>query len=178
MRRFVGGILVSLGLVLGLTTLVPTAQAAAESRLAAAGIDASELKPGWVLDGENVIWGGGDAILSFGAAAASNACASGYLCLYDNSSFDDQNKDGVPDGEMIVRLRGTGQHYMSWYNFDNKMSSWKNYMADGVLYFFDAPGGALADGCWPSGQSSYHVGQWANDRVSAIYIFGPTGDCG
>ncbi len=132
MRTVVRGLLLPLSLTVGLTVFAPSAQAQAVARTAAAGIDAGTLKPGWVLEGENVIWGDGDAILSFGAAAASNACASTYVCLYDNIYFDDQNRDGTPDGAKIVRLRGAVMHYMSWYGFDNMMSSWKNYAAVGV----------------------------------------------
>jgi len=167
-RRFLQGVLVPLGLAVGLLAFAPNAQATAEHRLAVAGIDAGSLKPGWTLDGENVVWDNGDAILSFGTAAASNTCASTYVCLYDNINFDDQNRDGVPDGAMIARLRGQGDHDLGWYGFDNKMSSWKNYAAVDAIWFYNYPTSGTSY-CMSSGTSV--ANEWVDsDKVSALWI--------
>ncbi len=168
MRRILRGVLVPLGMALGLVAFAPSAQATAAHRLAVAGIDAGSLKPGWVLEGENIMWDNGDVVLSFGTAAASNTCASTYVCLYDNINFDDQNRDGVPDGAKIARLRGKGDHDMRWYGFDNMMSSWKNYAAVDAVWYYNYPAGGGGI-CMRSGTSQANE-QSNSDQMSTLWI--------
>jgi hypothetical protein len=173
--------------VLGVVAFLPANAAAsptapAELRMAAAGIDLANLKPGYVVNGYEIVWGDRDAVMYFGresdrAVNGVHDCPTDYACLFENSNFDDQNGDGVRDGRRIVALKGRDvwHNLGAWYDFDNKMSSWVNKGVHARWYWHDwrtpTPNECMYP--WFSYDVAKHAPSW-NDQASTLWIYQAT----
>jgi hypothetical protein len=73
---------VAVSVLVGLLLVAPSASATTDAaRLAAAGIDASVLAPGWSIVGDEIWWEDGQVRRSIGDTEL--ACRAGYVCAYE-----------------------------------------------------------------------------------------------
>lgn len=171
--------------VLGVVAFLPAYAAAsptapAELRMAAAGINVANLKPGYQVNGYEIVWDDGDAIMFFGREPTRfdvddiYACPLDYACLFENSNFDDQNGDGIRDGKRIVALRGRGvwHNLGAWYDFNDKMSSWVNRGVHARWYWHDWKTPTPNECMYPHFANDVAKFQptW-NDKASTLWIY-------
>lgn len=149
------------------------------ARLAALGIDITKYKPGWKIVGKEVHWEKEQAVLSLEPMLISD-CPSGWVCLFENVNFNDQNHDGRTDpGTRMLRFSATGRWlYMATWNFNDKMSSWYNRRGLDARWYHNAwpqdPPPAL---CMNPGATASYAGSDHNDKMSMLWIYTNTTTC-
>jgi hypothetical protein len=99
--------------------------------------------------------------------ASSIPCGGGYTCLYEDTFFGGRRLQWR-DRNQLINLRN--------YNFDNKMSSWRNDNDVDARWYYDA-GGSGTSRCMNAGFISPFVGWIDNDEASSLRIYGSATAC-
>lgn len=137
--------------------------------LAAAGINAAELAPGWTIEGDEIRWG--DSIAATLGPAAYDDCPSGWVCL-----FQDKNYAGRMLKFQDVGLNGD----MRDYSFNDQMSSWRSRRALDARWYYDYNGSGTSR-CMESVSSNTDVGAGFfnadNDEMSSFRIYSTDDRC-
>ena len=163
-------LLTSLGATQASTAVAPAADTAPASRLAAAGIDASRLAPGWTIDNDNLVWDNGAVMASLSPSAASD-CDSGYVCFFEDKSYTGRK----------LQFRDTGlRANMNDYSFNDKMSSWVSRRSLDARWYYNY-GGTGTSRCIASLAKNPDVGAGAsnfdNDEMSSFRIYSTSTAC-
>lgn len=136
-----------IALVLPLSQVTAQAEVDAAGELAVAGIDAAELRPGWQLVGDEIVWDDGAVMASISPAGADD-CNSGYLCFWEHDNFTGRRLQFQAAG-----LRAD----MRDYSFNDTMSSWRNRNSRDARWYHDI-GGSGGSRCMNNGTRNSDVG--------------------
>lgn len=137
--------------------------AAAVQAVTAAGIDISQLAPGWTVKDQEIVWADG-TMASLGAMAYED-CASGYVCFWENASY----------GGRRLQFQDTGlRSSMADYSFNDQMSSWRSRRSLDARWYYNT-GGDGTSRCMESGAANSNVGDgglnFDNDEMSSFRIY-------
>ncbi|WP_181772593.1 peptidase inhibitor family I36 protein [Amycolatopsis pittospori] len=165
---------IAVGVAAAVLSLAATTSAAASetdpfARFAAAGIQLDRLEPGWTVEGNTILWDGGNTRLTIrepGAAAVQ--CPSGYVCLFEH--------DDLRGDMWASNVRGR-YHYLPDLDFNDKMSSWQNRSAYDARWFVNVSGTPNPYYCMGAGLGSEHPPPSLNDKASAVYIYNSSTVC-
>lgn len=149
----------------GTTEQVGSATAADVNRLAEAGIDAQQLRPGWHLEGNEIVWDNGAVMASITSMSADD-CQATYLCFWQDSNFNGRRLQFHDDG-----LRGD----MRDYSFNDAMSSWRNRNAHDARWYYDTNGRGTSR-CIEDGTRNSNLGS-DNDKMSSFRIYSNNTSC-
>lgn len=143
--------------------------AAAVQAVEAAGIAVNELKPGWTVKGEEIVWP--DGTMASLVPMAYEDCASGYLCFWTDKSY----------GGRRLQFLDTGlRSNMADYSFNDQMSSWRNRRGLDARWYYDTSGNGTSR-CITSGAANSDVGagglNFDNDEMSSFRIYGNATTC-
>lgn len=143
--------------------------AAAIQAVEAAGIAVSELKPGWSVKGQEIVWPDG-TMASLGPMAYED-CAATYVCFWEGKDYTGRR----------LQFHDTGlRSDMRDYSFNDQMSSWRNRRGLDARWYYDYSGNGTSR-CIESGTSNSDVGSGAfnfdNDEMSSFRIYGNDSSC-
>lgn len=120
--------------------------------------------PGGTLVGSEVIYDGGDVIVS--AGASFDSCLGGYVCLYSEVNFG---------GQMLEFTSWTAWHDLADYGFNNVTSGWRNRKSvDAQLA--TGTGGAGSRLCLNNNDSDGYIPNF-DDSASSARIRDGSGYC-
>jgi len=165
-------------LVAGLVTWAPAASAgpapsgqparsADVARLAAAGIAAAQLRPGWSIVGDKIWWDGGNIKRSITPTAF--ICDTGYVCLFEHADLL---------GSLLeIRSPINTYLYMPNYGFNDVMSSWQNKRGLDARWYYHTGGVPNPNRCMPYPGGQEHLTSADNDQMSTLYIYNSTTVC-
>jgi hypothetical protein len=147
-----------------------------QSFLAANGIDASKLAPGWKIDGDRVVWP--NATLYSRGHGLDLCLPVTEFCLYETDNYNDATVDHNKKVLIWDVDDGVGERVdLATYGFDNIMSSWYNPSGHNVRwwYGFNQTGTSRC----MSGRSgkSPRVGLPDNDQASSLTVYPDTSIC-
>ncbi len=147
-----------------------SAQAAATNELAAAGIDATQLRPGWQLVGDEIVWDGGAVMASIIPMGADD-CQSGYVCAWDDAHYTGRRLQFASAG-----LRAE----MADYSFHDKMSSWRNRNSRDARWYHNENGGG-ASRCMNNGARVSDLGPGSifddGDKMDSLRVYTNSTSC-
>jgi hypothetical protein len=132
--------------------------------LAAAGIDAAKLAPGWSVTGDEVVWDGGHTRLSLSSKGIGD-CAANFVCIWEKDNFTGRRLQ-FDD----IKLRN-----LTDWGFNDKMSSWYNRRGLDARWYYDINGGG-ASRCMGDGARAAKLGG-DNDKASSLRIYGSSTAC-
>lgn len=155
------------------TAVAPTEpqgpNAAAVQAVENAGIAVDQLKPGWTVKGQEIVWPDG-TMASLGAMAYED-CASGYVCFWENKGY----------GGRRLQFQDTGlRSSMADYSFNDQMSSWRSRRSLDARWYYNT-GGDGTSRCMESGAANSDVGagglNFDNDEMSSFRIYNDDTSC-
>ncbi len=125
-----------------------------------AGIVARELKPGWTIEGQEIVWPDG-TMASLGPMAYKD-CDAGYLCFWADKSY----------GGRRLQFQDQGlRNNMADYSFNDQMSSWRSRLSLDARWYYNT-GGDGTHRCIESGAANSDVGaggwNFDNDEMSSF----------
>lgn len=139
-------------------------------RLAAAGINPNALAPGWTVRGNQIVWDRGAVMASIGPASADD-CDPGYVCVWEHKEYRGRRLQFRDAG-----MRGN----MHDYDFNDKMSSWRNRNNKDARWYWDTSGNGKSR-CMNSGSRNPDVGKGLtnrdNDEMSSLRIYPNASAC-
>lgn len=148
----------------------PVSADAAVQTLRAAGIDPAGLRPGWSIQGNEIVWDDGAVMASIEPMAYED-CASGYVCFWADKSYTGRRLQF-----QDVGLRSD----MRDYSFNDQMSSWRSRRSLDARWYYDYSGSGTSR-CMESGASNSDVGSGAfnfdNDEMSSFRIYNADNKC-
>jgi hypothetical protein len=132
--------------------------------LEAAGIDPTTLRPGWTVQGKEIVWENGAVMASIEPMAYED-CSSGYLCFWEDKSYTGRR----------LQFQDTGlRDDMRDYSFNDQMSSWRSRRSLDGRWYYDYDGSGTSR-CIESGASNSDVGSGVfnvdNDEMSSFRIY-------
>lgn len=161
-------------LTAALAATSPTAsadpRAAALDRFAAAGVDVTQLEPGWSVVGDDIQWDGGDTgmtILSTIVDFSGGPCPSGYVCLFEHADLG---------GVMWYSNDRARYLSLSALGFNNVTSSWQNRTGYDAIWYENGPA-TYPWYCMNPGGAEEHMTSAKNDTASTVYIYNTSTAC-
>ncbi len=162
------GLCVAVSVLAGTLLATPaSAEVTDTARLAAAGIDAGELAPGWSIVGDEVWWADGQVRRSIEAAELA-PCPSGYLCLYEHQDLG---------GERWATSWANKYHYLEDYGWNDRVSSWHNNTAADARWWWHESGSPNPYRCMGSGAGEEHMLTADNDQMSTVHLYTSAAIC-
>ncbi|WP_163513342.1 peptidase inhibitor family I36 protein [Fodinicola acaciae] len=168
-----------LAAVLAAVMSLPAAPAAAavndRAVLAANGIDADKLAPGWKVSGDRVVWPAATLYLRGHGLELCELAVE--LCLYEADNYNNGPYDLNKKVE-IFNGHYPGRYDLASYGFDNIMSSWYNPSARNARWWYGFNNTGTSR-CM-SGRSGKNpkVGIPDNDQASSVTIYSSLDTCG
>jgi hypothetical protein len=162
------GLCVAVSVLAGILVAAPASVAATDTaRLAAEGIDSSELAPGWSIVGDEIWWDDGEVRRSLGDAELA-PCPTGYLCLYADADLL---------GDRWVTSRTNVYHYLAPYGWHNRVSSWVNRTATDARWWYYESGSPNPYRCMNPGTGEEHMSAADNDQMSTVHLYTSAAIC-
>jgi hypothetical protein len=94
-------------------------------------------------------------------------CTAGYTCLYENINYGGRRLQWRDRNQLINLVN---------YEFDNKMSSWRNNNNVDARWYYGV-NGTDTSRCMNAGKSDGVVGWIDNDEASSLRIYNSTTGC-
>lgn len=156
---------VAAGVVVGIVVAAPSSSAATQAamdtaRLAAAGVDVDELRPGWSLVGDEVWWDGGDVRRML---APDQACPVHQMCVYSEPDLK---------GQALAFSAAGFYYYMPEYGFNDTMESWVNTSPyRDARWYYHVGGTSNPSRCMGAGLGREHLPAADDNQMSTVYLY-------
>lgn len=144
--------------------------AAVLERFAQAGVDVSQLEPGWSVVGDEIQWDGGDTgmtILTTAVDFSGGPCPSGYVCLFQHADLL---------GVMWYSNDRARYLSLSALGFNDVTSSWYNRTGYDAIWYVNGPA-THPWYCMAPGDAEEHMASHLNDKASTVYIYNSSTVC-
>lgn len=152
---------VAVSVLVGLLLVAPSASATTDAaRLAAAGIDASVLAPGWSIVGDEIWWEDGQVRRSIGDTELE--CRAGYVCAYEHQDLG---------GSWFTAAATNKYYYLVNYGWNDRASSWINRTSSDARWWYHESGSPNPYRCMNAGSSQEHMSAADNDQMSTLVMY-------
>jgi hypothetical protein len=162
-----------------LSSVATPAGAALNDRavLAANGINADKLAPGWKIDGNRVVWEANAAALVMRGHGLDWCEPAHDLCLFETDNYNngpyDQNKK-----ILIIGATSPGRYDLASYGFDNVMSSWYNVSARNARWWYGFNNTGTSRCMSGRGAALKKLPAADNDQASSVSVYSGLDTCG